>query len=111
MTSISNLEVDEALLTGEAMPVAKIVESLGASSSHGLPRVPTFSTEGENTLAPGVGLESREQIAVEDFAEVGEVTRLVCVNEHLRVVIEGKSPSIPSLTHHVELGLLTRQSI
>ena len=66
MTSISNLEVDEALLTGEAMPVAQIVEPLGASSSHGLPRVPTFSTEGEKTLAPGVGLESREQIAVGD---------------------------------------------
>ena len=53
--------------SGEALPVAKVVEPLGSStSSHSLPRVPTFSTEGEKTLAPGVGFESREQIAVGD---------------------------------------------
>ncbi|VDC02384.1 unnamed protein product [Peniophora sp. CBMAI 1063] len=64
---VSNLEIDEALLTGEAMPVAKVIEPLGSTyPSHSLPRVPTFSTEGEKTLAPGVGPESREQIAVGD---------------------------------------------
>ena len=65
---MSNLEIDEALLTGEALPVAKVVEPLGNSlPSNGLRHVSTFSTEGgEKTLTPGFNSGSREQIAVGD---------------------------------------------
>jgi P-type Na+/K+ transporter len=71
--SVSNLEVDEALLTGEAMPVAKIVESLGHAAEITLlgdvkkpevSRYSTVDTTDDRTLKSRE--ETREQIAVGD---------------------------------------------
>lgn len=70
--SVSNLEIDEALLTGEAMPVAKIVDPLetgtdtvtsGDMKKPGVSRYSTVDTDDRTLQLHG---NLREQIAVGD---------------------------------------------
>ncbi|KAI0312394.1 hypothetical protein OF83DRAFT_660871 [Amylostereum chailletii] len=72
LIAASNLEVDEALLTGEAMPVAKIVEPLTTPAKSATVRTVSGDTLSSSTAmsvsteSEGTEVGPREQIAVGD---------------------------------------------
>ena len=91
--SVSNLEVDEALLTGEAMPVAKIIEPLEsgttkfALSDIKKPEVSRYSTVETDDGTLQHNAEAYDQIAVGDRINMAFASTIVTRGRGSGVVV------------------------